>query len=103
MRTDAFRSRLKANKMNVENAIACCRRVEKALGNLDMAFDADGLDSMIEPHRDALYGQVFVLLLRLRRRGIAGTKVTCSRTVTFLVALSLKLRYDTVRYHAEGG
>ena len=48
MRTDAFRAWLKANNMNVENAIACCRRVEEALGNLDLAFDADGLDSMIE-------------------------------------------------------
>lgn len=49
MRTDAFRAWLKDNKKNVEDdAIACCRRVEKALGNLDKAFDADGLDSMIE-------------------------------------------------------
>ena len=48
MRTEAFRAWLKANKMNVENAIACCHRVENALGNLDLAFDADGLVSMIE-------------------------------------------------------
>lgn len=48
MRTDAFKSWLKANKKNVKDAIACCRRVEAALGNLDLAFDADGLDSMIE-------------------------------------------------------
>ena len=48
MRTDGFRAWLKANKKNVENTIACCRRVENALGNLDLAFDADGLDSMIE-------------------------------------------------------
>ncbi len=48
MRTDAFRAWLKANKKNVANAIACCRRVENALGNLDLAFDSDQLQSIIE-------------------------------------------------------
>ena len=48
MRTDAFSAWLKANRKNVGNAIACCNRVENALGNLDVAFDSDGLDSMIE-------------------------------------------------------